>query len=181
VSKPIDTITPSPAAVTALGAWPAPKVARAETVKAAAPAPKPARVWHTGLCENRATIYRDNPKAYGGKELDRIEACFDPAVADRWVCRGTDRAEHLRYCQHHADKADAWDATARARIVAAYAARGEAPLVWSLWDRVLTPDGPGTVVFLPSAAWSDTYEVGLDSRRRGDRSSSYLPHQLTTL
>lgn len=132
-------------------------------------------------CENRALVYRDNPAVFGGKELDSIVPCTATAMTERWSRRGTDQAEPSHFCQVHAEQLDAFRQHLRQRVDAAYAARGEEPLDHHIGDRVATPDGPGTVVGLPSAAWSDYYLVGLDSRRRGDRPSDYLPRQLASL
>jgi hypothetical protein len=177
--KPIADIAPGPVAVAVLGEWPQPEP---EPPVRTVPSPKPAgRMWlpGRGLCENRALIYQPNPKAWGGQELDRIDPCFEPATVDHWSRRGTDQAELQHFCRTHADSHAAFVQCLRAAIDQTYAERGEDPLDHHIGERVLTPDGPGTVTFLPSAAWSATYAVGLDSRRRGDRPSQYYPHQLT--
>lgn len=170
------TIAQTAVAVAALGAWPEPQAAIVPSIP---PAPARTQLTRHNLCENQALIYRDNPKAYGGCELERIVPCFEPATATRWSRRGTDQATQQRYCQAHAAGLDAYRAYLNERVDVAYAARGEDPLDHHHGDRVATPDGPGTVVGLPSAAWSDTYAVGLDSRRRGDRPSQYYADQLT--
>jgi hypothetical protein len=105
-----------------------------------------------GLCENRALIYRSDPRAWGGKALDRIEPCWEPATVDSWSRRGTDQAELQHYCQAHADSHAAFGQRLHAALDQAYAERGEDPIDHHIGDRVATPDGPGTVLFLPSAA-----------------------------
>jgi hypothetical protein len=169
-------IPPTPVAVDALGAWP--QSAPDSPARGKPTPPPPARLRTPGLCENRALIYRPNPRAYGGQELERIEPCWEPATDDVWTGRGTDQAQRQRFCRAHSDSHAEFVGRLRAAIDRAYAARGEAPLDHHIGDRVLTPEGPGTVTYLPSAAWSDTYAVGLDSRRRGDRPSQYRPDQL---
>lgn len=169
----MDTITQTPLAAAALGAWPMPPVPVVPVTTPVAPTVR--------RCENRALVYVDDPTEWGGQRLDRIVACTEPAVTDRWSRRGTDQAQRQQFCQQHAASLDAFLQVCRQRIDAAYAARGEEPLDYHLGDRVTTPDGPGTVTFLPSAAWSDTYAVGLDTRRRGDRPGQYLPWQLAPL
>lgn len=173
---PIVDIAPSPVAVEALGTWPQP--APELTARVVPAPPPPSRRWIPGMCENRALIYKPNPKAYGGKELDRIKPCYEPATVDRWSRRGTDQAELRHFCQAHDDSHAAFVQRLTDAIDRAYAERGEDPIDHHIGDHVLTPDGPGTVVYLPSAAWSATYSVGLDSRRRGDRPSQYRADQL---
>ena len=82
-----------------------------------------------------------------------------------------------------AGRGDVWDS---GRVVSpdpwtVYAGpplRSRTAYYWAV--RVWTsPDGPGTLVFLPSPFDPDTYHVGLDSRRKGDRSREYYPEQLT--
>lgn len=176
---PIATIPMTPAVINALGAWPESTYPAATEPAATRPTPPGPRPRPIRTCDNRALIYRPNPAAFGGQELDRIEPCHKPATVERWSRRGTDQAQAQRYCQAHADELDAYRHYLNQRVDNAYAARGEEPLAFHIGDRVITPDGPGTVTFLPSAAWSDTYAVGLDARRRGDRPGQYYPDQLT--
>jgi hypothetical protein len=145
--------------------------------KPAVPSPTTASdTWTIGMCANATIVYRP-----GTTDIDHLTYCRQPGTVARWSRPGTDGARLQHYCPEHIARIAVFEQNLNARLDQARAERGEEPLVWHLWARVGTPDGPGHVVFLPSATSSDTYAVGLDSRRRGDRPRQYVAHQLTAL
>lgn len=174
MSKPIDTIAPGADAVAALGNWPAPQL---PTPRPVVPAPAPtvaAEPWTIGMCANAAIVYRP-----GTQHIDHLTYCREAGTVARWSRPGTDGARLQHYCAKHAAKITACEQSLNERLDRVRVERGEEPLVWRLWDRVLTPDGPGYVVFLPNGASGPDYTVGLDSRHRGDRPHEYPAHRLT--
>lgn len=131
--------------------------------------------WTIGMCHNPTITYRP-----GGVEIDHLTYCRHAGTVPRWSRPGTDSAVVRHYCPRHADEIRAHEASIRARLDQARAARGEEPLAWHLWDRVRCPDGLGYVVGLPSAAAGTGYLVGLDDRQYGEPPRQFGAHQLAS-